>query len=49
MFIKIGLSVNLQRNLNLLEMAMKECHPKGSKVKPLRDLGSLPEAFSFQG
>jgi hypothetical protein len=28
-------------------MAMKERHPKVLKVKPLRDLGSPPEAFSF--
>jgi hypothetical protein len=30
-------------------MAMKECHPKVLKVKPLRDFGSLLEAFSFGG
>ena len=35
--------------LNLLEMAMTKCHPKGLKVKPLRDFRSLPEAFSFRG
>jgi hypothetical protein len=28
-------------------MAMKECHLKGLKVKPLRDFGSEPEAFVF--
>ena len=26
---------------------MKKCLPKGSKVKPPRDIGSLLEAFSF--
>jgi len=30
-------------------MAMKECHSKSLKVKPLRDMRSLPEAFSFGG
>jgi hypothetical protein len=28
-------------------MALKERHPKGLKVKPLRDFGSEPEAFLF--
>jgi len=48
-FIKIGLSVKLQRNPNLSELAVKECHPKGLKVKPPRDLGPFLEAFSFGG
>jgi len=39
--------VNFQHNCNLLETAMKKCLPKGSKVKPPRDIGSLLEAFSF--
>jgi len=29
-------------------MAMKERHPKVLKVKPLRDMTSLLEAFSFR-
>jgi hypothetical protein len=41
--------VNFQHNHHLLEMAMKECHPKGLKVQPLRDFGSPPEAFLFWG
>jgi len=28
---------------------MKRCHPKGLKLKPLRDFGSPPEAFLFWG
>jgi hypothetical protein len=28
-------------------MAMKESHQKVLKVKPPRDFGSFPEAFSF--
>jgi len=39
--------MSFQHNCNLLEMAMKECLPKGLKVKPPRDFGSLLEAFSF--
>ena len=30
-------------------MAMKKCHPKGLKVKPLRDFDSPLETFSFGG
>jgi len=30
-------------------LAMKASHPKGSKVKPPRDLDPSLEAFSFRG
>ena len=41
--------VNFQHNRDLLEMAMKKCHPMVLKGVPLRDFGSPPEAFSFWG
>ena len=44
---QFSLPVNFQHNRNLQEMAMKKCLPKGLKVKPPRDFGSFPEAFSF--
>jgi hypothetical protein len=36
-------------NRNLLELAMRTCHPKVLKVKPPRIFGYLLEAFSFSG
>jgi hypothetical protein len=46
---QFSLPVNFQHNRNLQEMAMKKRLPKGLKVKPPRDFGSLQEAFSFGG
>jgi hypothetical protein len=46
---QFSIPVNFQHNLNLPEMAMKECHPKVLKVKPPKEFCSFTEAFSFRG